>query len=113
MSGIIWFINAGIICFIVAVGFVVLLPVQVVMWVVQRKPFSRTDPYQYLNYMLYRAWADPGTTTRPYAEWQENKTLPDDLWVSPVLERKRREREEEEARAREEAERQAEDAKAH
>jgi hypothetical protein len=102
MAWIIWFITAGIACIVVAAGFVVLAPLQLVMWIARRKPFSQTDPYQFLHYMLYRAWAEPGETTRPYSEWQKNKTLPDDLWVPPAqLERDRRR--EEQKRAQEES----------
>ncbi len=99
LSWSIWFITAGMICIVVAAGFVLLLPVQLLMFVVLRKPWSETSPYEYLHFMLYRGWAEPGTTTRPYQEWRLDKYMPDDLWVDPdIEERKQRESASEESK---------------
>jgi hypothetical protein len=101
----IWFVTASITCIVVAAGFVLLLPLQVIMSLVQRKPWSETEPYQSLHYALYRGWAEPGSNTRPYAEWRQDKFAPpnDDDVISDVeehrqrkLERMAREREEQE-----------------
>lgn len=103
MHTILYIVTAGITCIIVAAGFVVLLPVQLLSWLVRRKGWSDTEPYQFLFYMLYRGWAEPGTTVRPYEEWCQDKFAGSEDWqTDDVLEHQRKKAERAMEREREE-----------
>ena len=58
---------AGVTAIVVFAGFVVLLPVQLVSWLVLRRSWAETEPYQALRYVLYWGYTDPGEITRDYS----------------------------------------------
>ncbi len=73
MTSALHFIWASIVCIFVFIGFVLLLPVQTGMWLLDGKPWGETEPYSRLNYALYRAWDDSGSPPRPYQEWKQDR----------------------------------------
>lgn len=73
-AGILWLFLSTITLFIVTVGYLVLFPIQLVLWLFGDKSFSKTGPYQYLAYIFEKGSRFPGEEFPPsYKDWEKKK----------------------------------------
>ena len=72
-SNIIWFIRAGLSCILLFVCFVSLFPVQLIGWAINRKSWSDTMPYLYLDYLFAKGVASPGEHVPDFDYWKKNR----------------------------------------
>lgn len=73
MNGILWFTRATVSCIGVFMGDVLLLPVQILVWMLSKQRWGDTEPYSYLGYICMKGVASPGESVRPYASWKQNR----------------------------------------
>lgn len=73
-AGILWLFIATATLFIVAVGYLLLFPLQSALWLLGDKSFSKNKPYRYLTYLFEKGSRFPGEEFPPsYQDWQKNK----------------------------------------
>lgn len=72
--GILWLLRATAFSFIVFAGYLLLFPVQFIMWVLGAKAFSETEPYQYLPYLFEKGSLFPDEEfPHSYDDWKKKK----------------------------------------
>lgn len=72
--GILWLFRATTFSFIVFAGYLLLFPVQFVMWALSAKAFSKTRPYQYLPYLFEKGSRFPDEEfPHSYAAWKRER----------------------------------------
>jgi hypothetical protein len=67
------FVRDNVFIFIIFLFYFILLPVQVIIWLKNRKPWGQTQPYILLNYLLIWCEATRKSDVPGFTEWKSRK----------------------------------------
>jgi hypothetical protein len=73
ISGAVWFVRAGLSCMLVFLGYILFLPIQLIMWVIGKQSWSETAPYLYLDYLFTKGVASPQDNVPEFETWKRTR----------------------------------------